>query len=92
MAHYLLAHSRTPLNGNFGHDRHDPAIEGQADCLASHILIPNAAAHQIVWKPDTQENICRQYGVSRQMLEYRLNTSGARIRRKRWQTQRPKGR
>ena len=89
MAHYLLAHNPTALNGSFSHGRRDPDIERQADCLASHILIPNAAAHRIVWKPDSQDDICRQYGVSRQMLDYRLNTSGARLRQKRSLTQPP---
>ena len=86
MAHYLLGHSPMALNGGFGHGSTDPDIEKQADCLASYILIPNAAAHMIVWKPHTEDQVCRRFGVSRQMLEYRLNTSGARLRRKRWLT------
>lgn len=88
IAHALLAHLPQP----FGHvegRRFDKEAEGEANCLAGYILIPNKAAHQIVRSGCNEATACDQYGVSRQMLEYRLNTSGARIMQNRWH-QRPK--
>ena len=75
------------VNLPFSGHRVQPRQEhgAQADCLAGHVLIPNEAAQCIVWSGGDPEGICDEYCVSRPMLEYRLNTSGARKRRARWQ-------
>lgn len=83
VAHALLAHPPTQLFNHSGCRNFDKDTEEQADCLSSHILIPNEAASHIVWSGCSKDTACERYGVSRQMLEYRLNTSGARIRRDR---------
>ena len=87
IAHALLAHPPQPFDHIEGR-RFDKEIEDEADCLAGHILIPNEAARQIVRSGCDADTACDQYGVSQTMLEYRLNTSGARIMQNRWQQRR----
>ena len=82
IAHAILAHVPQPFDHIRGHS-FNKDIEDEANCLAGHILIPDAATMQIVWSGCSKDAACERYGVSRQMLEYRLNTSGARIRRDR---------
>ena len=85
IAHALLAHRPTqPFDGT-GCRNFDKNLEDQANCLAGHVLIPNEAAQRIVWSDRDLESVCDEYRVSKRMLEYRLNTSGARKRRARWQ-------
>ena len=84
IAHALLAHPSTQPFDHTGCRNFDKDMEDQANCLAGHVLIPNEAALRIVWSSRDRESVCEEYGVSRQMLEYRLNTSGARRRRSRW--------
>ena len=85
IAHALLAHPSTQPFDHAGCRNFDGDMEGQANCLAGHILIPNEAAQKIVWSDHDLEAVCDEYGVSRRMLNFRLNTSGARKRRERWQ-------
>ena len=87
IAHALLAHAPQPFDHLGGHS-FNKDMEDEANCLAGHILIPNAAAMQIVWSDCTEDAACNRYGVSLEMLRYRLNTSGARKRRERWQQHR----
>ena len=85
ISHALPAHRPIqPFDGK-GCRNFDKDLEAQANCLAGHVLIPNEAAQRIVWSGRSPEAVCDEYGVSRQMLDYRLNTSGARKRRARWQ-------
>ena len=88
VAHALLAHPPTQPFDHAGCRNFDKDMEAEANCLAGYILIPNEAAQKIIWSDRDFEVICDEYGVSRQMLEYRLNTSGARKRRARWQQRR----
>ena len=88
VAHALLAHPPTQPFDHAGCRNFDKDMEEEANCLAGHILIPNEAAQKIVWSERDLEAVCDEYGVSRRMLEYRLNTSGARKRRARWQQRR----
>lgn len=83
IAHALLGHPPQPFDHVNGHD-FDQEVEAEANCLAGHILIPNAAALHIV-RSGREENACEWYGVSDQMLQWRLGASGARIRQRRWQ-------
>ena len=84
IAHALLAHAPQTFD-HLGGRSFNKDIEDEANCLAGHILIPNAAAMKIVRSGCTEDAACNRYGVSLEMLRYRLNTSGARIRHKRWQ-------
>lgn len=83
IAHALLAHLPQPFDHVEGRS-FDKEAEEEANCLAGYILIPNKAALQIVRSGCNEETACDQYRVSRKMLEYRLNTSGARIMQNRW--------
>lgn len=84
IAHVLLAHAPAKLFDLTGCRSFDKDIEAQANCLAGYILVPNDAALRIVCTDLPLETACDRYGVSQRMLEYRLNTSGARIRHRRW--------
>ena len=86
IAHMLLVHPPQPfdhLNGR----TFNQGVEAEANCLAGHILVPNAAALHIVLSGG-EASACDRYGVSRRMLEWRLGASGARIRHQRWQRRR----
>ena len=86
VAHALLGHPPQPFDHVNGRDFNQD-VEAEANCLAGHILIPDAAASYII--RTGREGCAREeYGVSNQLLEWRLGASGARIRQKRWQRQR----
>lgn len=86
IAHALLAHPPQPFDHARGRD-FNQGVEAEANCLAGHILIPDAAALHIV-RSGGEASACERYGVSNQMLEWRLGASGARIRQQRWQRRR----
>jgi IrrE N-terminal-like domain len=76
LAHCLLGHRCTPPLIESGERARDGGIEAEANFLAGSLLIPNEAAQYIVRQgliPTAQ----RIYGVSEQMLNYRLRVSGA---------------
>ena len=83
VAHALLGHPPQPFDHANGRD-FNHGVEAEANCLAGHILIPNAAASYIVWS-GREACACDRYGVSDQLLQWRLGASGARIRQQRWQ-------
>ena len=80
ISHFLLAHPPTLPFDNTGSRSFDEDLEDEANCVAAHLLIPNEAACHIVNLGISPSKACEIYGVSLDMLEYRLNTSGARIR------------
>ena len=83
IAHAILVHPPQPFDHARGRDFHQ-GVEAEANCLAGHILIPNAAALHIV-RSGGEASAGDRYGVSNQMLQWRLGASGARIRQQRWQ-------
>lgn len=87
LSHALLLHPATPPFDSPGHRTVDNEVEQEADCLAAHILIPNEAAMKIVWSEAAPQDVSERYGVSSEMLEFRLNASGARKRKARAQGQ-----
>ena len=80
IAHALLAHPPTLPFDSTGRRAFDRDIEDEANCAGGHILIPNEAAWHIVRTGLSSTVACETYGVSQDMLDYRLDTSGARIR------------
>lgn len=80
ISHALLAHPAIPLFDSSGSRAYDKSTEDEAACLSGYILITNEAAWRIVATHTPAIEACRQYGVSPDMLEFRLNKSGARIR------------
>ena len=85
ISHALLMHPPTLLFDHTGCRTFDKNIEDEANCLAGYILIPNKAAWNIVKSGMAPLAACERYGVSHDMLEFRLNASGARIRHRRLQ-------
>lgn len=83
ISHVLLAHPPASPFDHSGCRAFDRDIEDEANCLAGHILIPDEAAWKIVKSGLPQPAACDRYGVSQEMLEFRLNSSGARIRHRR---------
>ena len=77
IAHALLAHPVEILSGHFDSRQINQDIEDEATHLAGCILIPNEAAWQIVKSGITMDSAQHHYGVSLQMLKYRLGVSGA---------------
>jgi Zn-dependent peptidase ImmA (M78 family) len=91
ISHALLAHPPRSLFNGSGCRHFDPDMESQANCLAGHILISNEAARHIVYSRLDLGAACAAYGVSRDMMEFRLNASGARKQHQRWKRQRRAG-
>ena len=61
----------------------DQQQESEANFLAGCVLITNEAARRIVMSGMSLDTAKEQYGVSDQMLQYRLNVSGARVQHQR---------
>mgnify|MGYP000851022185 CR=1 FL=1 len=77
LAHSFLGHAHAPPLTDEGLRIHDGGIEAEANFMSGTLLIPNEAALHIV-RTGIQSSARRLYGVSSQMLEYRLRVSGAR--------------
>ena len=80
VAHTLLAHPLEVLSVRVDCRDFDGSLEAEANWLAGCILIPNESAWRIVGSRMNLDSAQKKYGVSRQMLQYRLNVSGARHR------------
>jgi hypothetical protein len=77
LAHALLMHPPGPALDSRGCRHWNGDIEDEANWLSGCLLIPNAAARAIVRYNMTDEAAMARYGVSKQMLTWRLNMSGA---------------
>jgi hypothetical protein len=76
LAHCFLGHKCTPPLTPSGERARDSGIEAEANFLAGSLLMPNEAAIYVV-REDLVATAQGLYGVSLQMLEYRLRISGA---------------
>jgi hypothetical protein len=77
LGHCFLGHKHTPPLTESGERIRDGGIEAEANYFAGTLLLTNEGALQVLKKrlvPDTAQQI---YGISRQMLDYRLRVSGA---------------
>ena len=83
VSHALLAHPVEVLSARVDCRDIDRDLEESANYLAGCILVPNEAARSIVWSRANLDLVKRMFGVSSQLLEYRLNVSGARIQYRR---------
>ena len=77
IGHTLLAHPLEVLSSTIRCRDYDPDLEEEASYLAGCLLVPNQAAWSIVETGMAMELAQTTYGVSRQMLDWRLNISGA---------------
>jgi Zn-dependent peptidase ImmA (M78 family) len=82
LAHGLLLHPPRPAVDHRGCRLWDQEIEEEADWLAGVLLVPEDAALAVArgrtWQTEVEAAL--HFGVSGQMLNYRLNITGARIR------------
>ena len=86
ISHTLLAHPLEVISSMMGCRDFDPALENEANHLAGYLLIPDQAARRIINSGMGSTLAQATYGVSRQMLDWRLNMSGARRLKQRRQT------
>ena len=78
IGHALLAHPLGNLSSMMSCRDFNQDLEDEASHLAGHLLIPNEAAKHIININLGNDSAQASYGVSRKMLDWRLNTSGAR--------------
>lgn len=76
LAHAFLGHKPCSAFNCDGERQYDGGVEAEASFLAGTLLITNEAAWHIV-RTGLQNAARRIYGVSQQMLNYRLRVSGA---------------
>ena len=84
LAHLLLGHPPENLvcNSSLERDR-DSLVEAEAAYLGGCILVPNEAAHQLAKLRVDESRAAAKYGVTPEMISYRLRMSGALKRVKR---------
>jgi Zn-dependent peptidase ImmA (M78 family) len=80
LAHALLQHPPAPALDHRGCRHWDPELEEEADWLAGVLLITEDAALAIVRNGLSLEEAAAKYGVSTQMVQFRVNMTGARRR------------
>jgi Zn-dependent peptidase ImmA (M78 family) len=80
LAHALLQHPAAPVFDAHGCRNWDAALEDEANWLAAALLISEEAALAIALNGTSTEAAAVHYGVSKQMLQFRLNVTGARLR------------
>jgi hypothetical protein len=81
LSHALLLHPPTPALDNNGCRHWNQDTEDEANWLSGALLIPEAAAMLIAkgrWRD--RPDAARHFGVSQQMISYRLNATGALVR------------
>ena len=90
ISHILLKHAPTMV---FIHPKtqlairtFDPAQEDEANWLCGSLLLPREALLLIKRSAWSQEESCATYGVSADMLTYRLNVSGVNVQHHRAKT------
>lgn len=83
LGHAFLGHKTTPLLTGDGERQFDQLVEAEAQFLGGTLLIPNETAYYIA-RHRLEPTAVQTYGVSEQMLSYRLRVSGATKRVARW--------
>ena len=86
LAHGLLHHPPTPALDDKGCRAWDQAIEDEASWLAGALLVPEAATIEIGRGRWTRSAAAHHFGVSKKMIQFRLNATGAikRVQRARY--------
>lgn len=77
LAHSFLGHEHMPPLTEEGTRAHDGGVEAEANFLGGALLISNEAAVHIALN-GFERAAGDMYGVSQQMLDFRLRVSGAR--------------
>ena len=80
LAHGLLLHTPTPAFDDQGCRYWNKEIEEEANWLSGVLLVPDEAAIAVVKNGMDLDQAALYYGVSVQMMKFRINVSGARKR------------
>ncbi|MFG2448312.1 ImmA/IrrE family metallo-endopeptidase [Streptomyces sp. NPDC048512] len=80
LSHALLQHTPGPAFDPRGCRHWDGDVEAEADWLAGNLMITNEAAWLIARRRMDGSEAMLNYGVSKQMLTWRMNMSGAAAR------------
>lgn len=80
LAHALLRHDPAPALDDRGCRYWNAAIEGEADFLGSALFVTVPACLHIVRRGLDLEDAAQHYGVTRKLLTWRINATGARVR------------
>jgi Zn-dependent peptidase ImmA (M78 family) len=80
LAHGLLLHPATPALDDHGCREWNQDIEDEASYLGGALLITEDAALAIARAGTSEAAAATDYGVSKDMIRYRLNVTGARKR------------
>lgn len=83
LAHGLLLHPPTPALDDRGCRHWNQHVEDEATWLAGALLVPERAALSVARGRRTREDAAEDFGVSAQMMRWRLNTTGAHKRAQR---------
>ncbi len=80
LAHLILGHKPTTVffleNADLALRGYDPSIEVEANWLAGALLLPRDALASCKSRRLPEAEVCDTYGVSRQMLKFRLDVTG----------------
>lgn len=77
LAHALLRHPPHPLFCSRGQRIYNRILEAEAAWLGPVLLVPNEAAQLVVARGMSEDAAVRHFGVSRDLLKFRLRMSGA---------------
>ena len=80
LSHALLQHPPMPPLSELGLRNFDQNLEDEANWLAGVLLIPERAALNIARQKLSVDIAAERYGVSTQMVQFRLNVTGAHKR------------
>ena len=76
LAHALLHHPATPPLTSDGIRSWNSSLEHEAAELAGHLLVPDDAAIRCALKAAPVSDCARKYGVSIELMTWRVRTSG----------------
>jgi Zn-dependent peptidase ImmA (M78 family) len=77
IAHCLLEHPPMPAFDELGCRTYDSNIEEEAKWLTGTLLVPTKAAYAIATRGKTVVEAAQIFGISLEMMQYRLNVTGA---------------
>ena len=83
LAHVLLVHAAEVVCTDDLARRAGSLVEAEAAYLGGCILVPNEAAYRIAFSGLDSHTAAKSYGVSEEMITYRLRMSGALKRARR---------
>jgi Zn-dependent peptidase ImmA (M78 family) len=83
LAHVLLEHEPGAVRESGGGRRWRPMDEAEADWLAATLLVPRDGALEVMYELGAVEAAADHFGVSRQLMHWRLNQTGVALQLRR---------